>query len=173
MKMKDILPEDEAKKEDEKENGECLLCLTHDLAQDKIETGLVCPYCNAKYYYGITDEDYTVVGMANYYSPEYNIEKLITIQCSGCGKYFSLFPEKINYNANHDVYYTGGKDYLNDDDENQIFLEAQKAIEKSLKQWKDRYKAGQKLDESYPALWIKRDITNAIAKYLYEKGLKK
>jgi hypothetical protein len=173
MKMKDILPEDEAKNENEKENGECLLCLTHDLAQDKIDVGLVCPYCTAKHHYDITDEDYVVVGMTNSYSPEDKIEKFITIKCYECGEYFSLFPEKINYNANHDVYYTGGKNYLNDGDENQIFLEAQKAIEKSLKQWKDRYEKGEKLDEFYPALWIKRNITSAIAKYLYEKGLKK
>ena len=173
MKMKDILPEDEAKKEDTKEDGECLLCLTHERAYNIIKIGLVCPYCNTKHPYDITDDDYAVVGMINSYSPEDNIEKLITIKCFECGEYFSLFPEKIDYNANHDVYYTGGKNYLNDDDENQIFLEAQKLIEKSLRQWKDRYEKGEKLDEHYPALWIKRDITSAIAKYLYEKGLKR
>lgn len=173
MKMKDILPEDKAKEEDEKEDGECLLCLTHELAHEKIEIGLVCPYCNVKHSYNIEKNDYAVVGMANYYSPNDKIEKYITLQCVKCNKFFSLIPEKINYNANHDVYYTGGKDYLNDDDENKIFLEAQKLIEKSLKQWKDRYEAGEKLDESYPALWIKRDITEAIASYLYEKGFKK
>lgn len=169
MKMKDILPENEANKKDD----ECLLCLVHELASDKIEDCLICPYCGIKHYHNITDHDYTVIGMTNSYSPEDDIKKLITLSCPKCGEYYSLFPEKIEYNANHDVYYTGGKNYLNDDDENKIFKEAQKSIEKSLKNWKDRYESGEKLGEMYPALWIKRDITHAIAKYLYEKGLKK
>ena len=84
-----------------------------------------------------------------------------------------MIPEKITWNANHDVYYTGGKDYLNEDDENKIFLNAQKEIEKDLKNWIERYNQGEKLDASYPALWIKRDITHAIAAYLFEKGYKK
>lgn len=167
MKMSEIISENEA------ENIEdCLLCKTHEEAYKKIPDGITCPYCNHNNEY-IDANDYTVVGMANYYDPNQNIGKYPVFNCIECGEYIALMPEKVNYNANHDVYYTGGKDYLNDDDENNIFIQAQEKIEDSLNQWKERIAAGEKLDASYPALWIKRDITHAIASYLYEKGLKK
>jgi len=35
----------------------------------------------------------------------------------------------------------------------------------------ERYEKGEKLDPYLPALWIKRNITHAIAEYLYEKGV--
>ena len=72
------------------------------------------------------------------------------------------------------VYYTGGKDYLEDnDDELEIFKNAEKEIEKSLEQYITRYEAGDKVNIRNVALWCKRNITHAIAEYLYMKGLKK
>ncbi len=167
MKMKEIISENEA------ENIEdCLLCKTHEEAYKKIPDGIVCPYCKHNNEY-VDISDYTVVGMTNSYDPEQSIAKYPVFTCIECGEHIALIPEKVNYNGNHDVYYTGGNDYLNDDDENKIFTEAQEKIEASLNQWKERIAAGEKLEAFYPALWIKRDITHAIASYLYEKGLKK
>lgn len=168
MKMKDIISENEAKEIDE---DVCLLCETHKRAYKRIQDGISCSFCGTVQ--RIEIDDYSVVGMSNYYDPEHDIFKTVIYQCSNCGEDFALIPHKIIYNANHDVYYTGGNDYLNDDDEHKIFINAQKEIEASLKQWIERYENGEKLDPSYPALWIKRNITKAIAEYLFEKGLKK
>lgn len=168
-KMKDIISEKEAEKRDE---NECVLCATHEDAYKKIPDGIVCPYCEHNHEHAEI-KNYTVVGMTNGYEPDDKISKLPVMTCDKCDEYFALMPEKINYNANHDVYYTGGGNYLNNDDENKIFLVAQKKIEASLTQWVERYDKGEKLDPSFPALWIKRDITHAIASYLFEKGLKK
>lgn len=170
-KMKDIISEQDAKELD-KDDETCLLCAAHEEAYKKIADGVVCPYCKHNHEQSIT-EDYAVVGMSNYYEPEDKIGKFLVSTCDECGGYFALMPEKINYNANHDVYYTGGKDYLNGDEENEIFMAAEEKIQASLNQWVERYEKGEKLDAFYPALWIRRDITHAIAAYLLEKGLKK
>lgn len=169
--MKDIISESDALKMQEDKNSECLLCATHEKANETITDGVVCPYCGHNHTH-FNFDNFSVVGMANYYDPNQKIGKFIVDNCENCNESFALMPEKIHYNGNHDVYYTGGKDYL-EDDENKIFLEAKKRIEKSLKQWVDRYEKGEKLDPMYPALWIKRDITHAIASYLFEKGYKK
>lgn len=164
-KMKDILPEVEASSSEE-----CLVCECHDRAYELLPENIECPYCNEKVCPEIAN--YEVVGHSNYYDPNHEIAKYPTFSCTHCGKDIALFPTKIKYNANHDIYYTGGADYL-EDDENEIFIKAQNLIEKSLKKWDERIKAGENIDAFFPALWIKRDITKAISEYLYEKGFKK
>lgn len=82
-------------------------------------------------------------------------------------------PQKVSWNANHDVYYTGGRVYLDDAKELELFKKVETEIAKSLQQWIDRYEAGEKLKPSYPALWMKRDIQECLAAFLFEKGLKK
>ena len=168
-RMKDIVSEKEAEIIND---TDCALCVTHERAYKKISDGIVCPYCGHNHK-NIEIKDYTVVGMANYYDPDHKIGKFPVFQCEKCTEFFALMPEKIFWNTNHDVYFTGGGDYLQDEDETEIFSIAQSKIKASLRQWVERYEKGEKLDPSYPALWIKRDITHAIASYLFEKGLKK
>ncbi len=172
MKMKDLLPE----KEQQKMDG-CELCETHKRAYTQIPDGVICPYCGHNHPDWFNDfmsmANYQVVGMMNGYNPEDNISKFLVFNCEKCGEYIAMMPEKVIYNGNHDVYYTGGSHYLNDDNKNEIFMNAQSKIEAHLKQWIERYESGDKVSISNVALWLKRDITHAIAEYLFEKGLKK
>lgn len=147
-----------------------MLCETHAKAEEVLKTGVACPACGTVHQ--ILDGEYKVVGEANFYDPEHNINKLLTFECD-CGRFFSLFPQEIIWNANHDVYYTGGRVYLTQYDEVQLFDEVQKKIQASLQQWMDRYEAGEKLDPHFPALWMERDLQEAIARYLFNKGLKR
>lgn len=169
MKTGDII-----KEEDISADG-CSCCQVHDKAYEVIQDHVICPSCNESIEgFFIKWDEWTVVGEANFYDKDHAIGKYPVEVCPNCDEYIALMPQQITWNANHDVYYTGGKEYLNDKHEGEIFDLAQKKIEASIHQWKTRYDNGEKiLTEWQLALWIKRDITHSIAEYLYKKGLKK
>lgn len=153
---------------------ECGLCAIHELADKQILPSISCPYCEQlNHHVRFNERDFIVVGESNTSDEEENIGKFISFRCIECGEYIALMPVKINWNANHDIYYTGGKHYLNDDDEHAIFMDCQKEMQRLISEWWGRIKNGEPLQEWNLALWIKRRITESIAKYLYEKGLKK
>lgn len=161
---------------------DCSLCKVHEAAYTLLSDGISCPFCgqfHKEYSENWFSEDLTpdtVVGETNGSDTEQKIRKWIVLQCQSCNEHFALVPTKIIYNANHDVYYTGGKDYTPDMFEKaveDIWKEAEANIKKSIEQYTTRIKAGEELDPSYPATWCKRDVTASIAKYLYEHGFKK
>lgn len=167
MKMKDIITEKEINN-----TAECEICKTHERAYNIIEDGITCPYCNALNYYKI-DNNYIVVGEENCYSSDHDINKFLSFKCHECSEDIILIPNKVIYNANHDIYYTGGKAYLNDDDCNNIFNDIEIRLKITIEGYTERIKQGEKLESFYPALWCRREIESAIAEYLYKKGLKK
>ena len=169
MKVKDLLSEEEVKKIHDL--NECAICKVHESGYQHINDAMKCPWCEHEH--NISDFDFQVVGETNFYSPNQLIHKYPITACLGCGNNFALMPQKIQYNGNHDIYYTGGDHYLPDDCDTEIFNNLEKKIKDSLDNWIERYESGEKLNSSYPATWIRRDITEAIAKYLYDKGFKK
>lgn len=169
MKMKDLLSEEEAKKV--YDSDECTICKVHEMGYREINDTINCPWCDHEH--SLSDFDFQVVGEANFYSPDQLIHKYPITVCLGCGNNFALAPYKIQHNGNHDIYYTGGDHYLPDDCDTEIFNNLEKEIEGKLGNWIERYEADEKLNSSYPALWIRRSVTEAIAKYLYDKGFKK
>lgn len=176
MKMKQILSEKEAKKI-QSSDTECSLCVTHERAYKKIPNGIICPYCGHNHREDgnfIVIPDYKVVGQHNAYDPEEEIAKYPVFNCDKCGEHIALIPEKVMWNGNHDVYYTGGKHYFpHAEAESEIFQKVQAKMEAHLKQWVERYEAGDKVSTSNVALWLRRDIESAIAEFLFEKGFKK
>ena len=100
-KMKEILSEKEVKKMEE---NECSVCFTHEKAYKEIEDGIKCPFCDKLH--EPDTENYIIVGMSNYYEPEHLIDKYPAMKCDDCGEFFALMPQKIQWNANHDIYYT-------------------------------------------------------------------
>jgi len=170
MKMKEIINENDIEKVED-----CDVCETHSIAYDKIKNGIICPYCNElNEFKNLTfnDDDYIVVGEENIYEPDHEINKYISFQCLKCGEDIILIPEKVIYNANHDIFYSGGKSYLNDKDCDYIFDDIQKEIEISIRNYTERILSGEKLDSFYPALWSRREIEKCIADYLFKKGIK-
>jgi hypothetical protein len=164
MKYKDILNLDENKDYDF-----CSICKVHEEAYNKIENQYVCK-CGTVLYDLNENEDWTVVGEANYYDKEHEINKYIVLECYECGKRYALIPTEVIYNANHDIYYTGGKNYLIEDiSEERI----KKGIMKNIEQYTKRIKAGENLDSWNLYTWISYELEHIIAEYLYEKGFKK
>lgn len=150
---------------------DCELCEVHSKAYDMLPNGIVCPECNHVHnnYFIIGKEDYTVVGETNGTEDlEEKIEKYPVHSCPNCKTKFALIPTKIKYNANHDVYYTGGKRYLM-----KGIPGIREAILPSIEQYTERISQGENLKASNLALWIDYAIENAVAAYLYEQGLKR
>lgn len=172
MKMKDLLSEEQAKtlRENSTENGPiCLVCEVHDKA-NQLPESIRCPHCN--YINQEEDEivalEFDVIGETNGYDPEHNIGKYPMIQCNSCSDYYALMPQPVIYNANHDIYYTGGKEYLADVDAEKIFSDAEKQITQRIKEWIGKPNTPENL-----AYLITNEIKSSIASYLYERGLKK
>lgn len=187
MKEKDIINFEELKKtnpelfDNNGEYDECEICKTHEEAYKKLTTNntssIPIPLCD-KCMCSMVEEIDAVVSEVNYSNPDGNIGYYSIFKCPECGKLYAMMPIEIEYNANHDIYYTGGKDYLVDDDMKEVSKAIFNTIIPSIKQYIDR-KLNPKglsdiyLDEWNYKTWINYDIEHAIAKILYERGFKK
>lgn len=110
--MKELLKNLRAEFPNEYDENSCDICDIHDIAFNIIPGELLCPNC----YYNLIDEDnvFEIVGETNHidYDDEH-IKKSIISECPKCKQYLELCYKPIIYNGNHDIYYTGGKDYIN------------------------------------------------------------
>lgn len=203
MKVSKIIPKLEAEiKRKEAESGPdtvCSVCTLHEvfskeydaLLGDTIETiaekyfeddGFIvplCPKCDKPLFPG-TDYGYTcgVVGGSNTVSEEEDLQYCQLWHCKECNQDYAMMPEPIDWNANHDILYTGGSNYLTDDDEELLLSKIGDRLSASVEQFVRRVKDPKdSIDESLSSwnlnLWMERDITGAVAEFLYEKGFKK
>lgn len=175
MKIKELITEEELKEIWEKED-QCSLCEVHERANESIQAGHECPHCGAVHTYEefVFDErEWAVVGEHNGVNLEESIFKREIITCKKCDGHFVLTPEKVIYNGNHDIYYSGGKFYLNDEDSDRILADAEKRIRADLDQFVRRFNEGDKLEVQYPAMWMRASLEHAIAEYLFVRGFKK
>lgn len=142
-----------------------------------MDTTKVYEYVNDFTVKGMLLDSSQVIGETNNGFPEIedeNFERGLILRCPHCDAHLTPVLMEIIYNANHDIYYTGGKRSLPElhglccqDDE---FVKNVKAC---IKQYSDRIKEGELLDESNLWFWIKADIENVIAKILFEQGFKR
>ena len=177
----------------------CQICYTHKKAyeyfdSDEKKENLVkiprprCPKCGNKldrcYNYTSSTRNNAIVSETNYTNPNGNIGLYSIWECDKCeNKYghnltFALMPEPVVHNANHDIYYTGGKDYMIDNEMEEIAGLIYEKIMPSILQYIER-----KMNPKDPfderlgpwniSTWCKSDIEHAIATYLYRHGLKK
>lgn len=157
----------------------CEICYTHEMAKDVIPestrtmsiTVPLCPYCGQE-----LDSDGLnyVVGEANFSQPEARIYKMPVFTCDNCDKTFGMFVENIEYNANHCIYYTGGTRYLPNKDDEALKNAISEAMKDSLKQYLDRKirEGDTSIHDWNVHLWCTRDAEHAIAKWLYDRGIK-
>ena len=140
MKEKDIVDFTKFNKDKDgeyiDEKGEevgCEICYTHKKAYEYFDNDLNpenmqeipvprCPVCGKpmiRRYSWISDGN-AVVSEVNYSNPEGNIGLYSIWECEtetcinryGITQIYDLMPIPIGWNANHDIYYTGGKNYL-------------------------------------------------------------
>ncbi len=171
MKSKDIISECDIPEE------VCDCCYLHNMADKKLKDEILCPRCDKPLIKGhIYEEDYVVVGEANYYYKDHRIGKYQIYHCDNCKKsregLYVLMPIPIIWNANHDIYYTGGRDYL-PEDTNNIRNKIKEKIMPLIEQYTRRILNGESLNSDNLLWWIQGDIQRVIAEYLYDKGYKK
>jgi DNA-directed RNA polymerase subunit RPC12/RpoP len=149
--------------------GTCEICTLHDVAMDIMRNTIQCPHCNKTINTDRVDYtgEYKIVGETNYYSENQNIENMLTIECPHCNKSIGFKAIPIIYNGNHDIYYTGGKDYLVTDK-----IKLSNEIKQSIQQYTDRLKAGENLSSWNLETWIEYGIEHMIAEILFKHGLK-
>ena len=187
MKEKDIVDftemsydEDNDEYLDETDNPVgCEICYTHAKAYEKFSedytTGIemlpLCPICGEH----MTHEDSQVVSEVNYSNPDGEIGYYPVFYCHSCQEYFAYMPTQISYNANHDIYYTGGRRYIEDANQKKLVKDVFEAIKPNIEQYIRRV-----VDEKEKGLslwnvqlWSERAVEDAVANWLYENKLKK
>lgn len=187
MKEKDIVNFEKMKKQDDVYIDEhdneigCEICYTHVKAYKKFEAMQtchveilpICPNCGDDKY--LDDEGLCVISEVNYSNPYGEIGYYPVYYCDNCEKYFAYMPQQIAYNANHDIYCTGGRDYIENEDQKKLKDDVFNAIKPSIEQYirrvVDEHEKG--LDMWNILLWCERDIEAAIANWLYDHKLKK
>lgn len=179
-----FIKDEENKRYIEKETGEdvgCEICYTHIKAYDYFKSksyikemisSPICPNCKKQM---ILEADDVVVGEVNYSDPKNKIYYTNIYRCEECDKKVCLLPNDVEYNANHDIYYTGGRDYLSDDNKLKPLLEdITKRINVQVTDYVTRKLAGEDtLSEWNIQYWCSGEIEKAICNFLYEAGVKK
>lgn len=167
----------------EKETGEnvgCEICYTHVKAYDyfrskshnkEMISSPLCPVCKKQMYLAVDD---VVVGEVNYSDPKNKIYYTNIYRCGECDKEICLLPNDVKYNANHDIYYTGGRDYLSDDKLKSLLKDITNRINDKITDYVTRKLAGEdRLNEWNIQYWCTGEIEKAICNFLYEAGVKK
>ena len=179
-----FIKDEENKSYIEKETGKdvgCEICYTHIKAYDyfkskshvkELISSPICPNCKKQM---ILEADDVVVGEVNYSDPKNKIYYTNIYKCEECDKEICLLPNDVEYNGNHDIYYTGGRDYLNDDNKLKSLLEdITKRINVQVTDYVTRKLAGEDtLSEWNIRYWCSGEIEKAICNFLYEAGVKK
>ena len=143
----------------------CDLCALHDMFRDAHSLDIYeCPKCDGEIW--LENAITFPVGGHNGVDDNENIFLAPIVACTNCSATIAFIPTAIIWNANHDVYYTGGTHYLTDD------FVLGKELLPTLEQYKRRIQAGEELSAELLNLWIKQAVEEAVAKFLVDKGLK-
>lgn len=169
------------------ENGEvidCEVCHLHDKAYEKLTEDRTvaipvphCPVCGCQM--GVhpqTDEnDSAVVSETNRYTGEGNIGYYSVFCCDKCDTTYALIPTPVIYNGNHDIFYTGGKQYVVDKEQKELVASVVNSCISDVEQFLTRKenKNDGNITTANLKTWIENSAEHAIASWLYEHALKK
>ncbi len=148
-------------------DGECELCAVHEVFA-KTETEYRCPQCETTLELAAAER--RPVGSTNG-DPTDAAEEIRlapVVRCHACDAVVAFLPAAIFWNANHDVYYTGGTHYV---PEGVAWRDAP-AVRTLIEQWYTRRAAGEALDASHLALWLEREVEQMIAEALVKAGVR-
>lgn len=174
------------------ENGEdigCIHCEVHRRAYAKFKKmqptkrshliDPVCPKCgNVVECDYASGYDYAVVSEANFYVPEGQIGYYKIYHCEECEQTYAMMPIPIVYNANHDTFYTGGRQYAEDDEVKKLCSSVAGKLMPLINDYIERRENPEHpLDKCLTIDnvdgWCTGDIEHLICNWLYEKGYKK
>lgn len=157
------------------DDQDCSLCFTHEQAAKTLSPEFTCNSCNTTQPLDKERIQYLVVGETNAGLPsleEEEINKRLCVQCHNCEEWTALTPTPLIYNANHDVYLTGSRKFINDAEFGEIRDQLQAKFAKTCQSFIDRRHAGEHLTSTQLGYWLASDLEEVLAQYLRSKGLK-
>ena len=158
------------------QDSHCVCCTVSDVGSRLLTPDITCPHCGVVLVRSgnLIDlrEDTEAIGESNGIEEDQKVFKAQVYNCE-CGKRSALAAIPIQYNANHDVYYTGGKHYLQDFQEKFPKKKMEEAITKALTNYIERKEQGENLSPWNIFTWIAYDVEHCIAEYLVNIGAKR
>ncbi len=149
---------------------DCTTCCAAELAEKHLPVEKQCPYCK---HTGFSSEGIKGILETNADSYTQNVFTGEVFTCSTCHEPSVAAMRPIQYNANHDVYYTGGDHYS--PDWHDMVGEIKIAVTPSINQFYERQqKEPGRLDNGNLALWIAYAVGPILARRyreLWEKML--
>ena len=189
MKEKDIIDFSKMNKNEYgdyiDENGEvivCEICHLHDKAYEKFEEDRLwnipvshCPTCGCRMSsHPQSDEnDSAVVSETNSYTSDGNIGYYPIFYCDKCDTTYALMPTPVIYNGNHDIFYTGGRKYVVDKEQNELVKSVASSCISDVEQFLSRKENEDSITTDNLKIWLKNSVEHKIASWLYNQGLKK
>lgn len=167
MKVKDFDKKYPPKPVPEGEEGPCELCDLHDRF-GMHETTLRCPKCEAAVPWSFVLRP---VGSSNTMGDDDEIRFGAVTKCT-CGATIALLPVEIQYNGNHSVYYTGGRNYLHREDTDRLRKRLKEISEPLIRNWEKRIRAGESLETWNLECWLENAVEKVVAETLVELGRK-
>jgi len=156
--------------------SECELCEAHAAAAAQLP-GVLCP--NPRCSGVICGKDLLLdlallpLAIGQGYDSD-RMELALIGTCSFCLQTFALTPERVIWNANHDVYYTGGKKFTPGSHDFGLDKKLGLLVREKINQWITRRDAGEvNLGSMELSIWVRHAIQQVIAEYLVEWGLKR
>lgn len=148
----------------------CDLCAAHEAAGDQIPDGtaLTCPHCGHETNPGLLGSESSIlpVGETNgAVDDDQEIAKRYVYACRECGNHSQVELRPITWNANHDVYYTGGRKYLPLEPERaRLAGELKAAILPRIEEYTRRIQAGEAGLEPWNLMaWAGHEVEHVVA----------
>lgn len=186
MKEKDIVDFSKLNKDEGDnyidENGEiiaCEICHLHDKAYEKLEEDRLwnipvphCPKCGDRMssHPQSGENDSAIVSETNVYTSDGDIGYYPIFYCYECDRTYALMPTPVIYKGNHDIFYTGGRKYVIDEEQEKLVESVANGCIAEVEQFLN---CKENITTDNLKTWIKYSVEHEIASWLYDQGLKK
>lgn len=166
---------------------DCKICYLHEQAYEKLTEDTVvdisvphCPKCGKpmKLHPETDNNGSAIVGETNFYTRDGNIGYYPVFHCEDCDTTYALMPTEIVYHGGHDIFYTGGRNYVCDEDQNSLVKSIADKCMKDVEQYLERKEhpkdaSDEGLKPCNLNTWIEASIEKELASWLYKNNLKK
>jgi hypothetical protein len=143
------------------EDDPCLLCELHRQAHASITPGALYTY---------NENDIIVIGETNGKDLDQHFRKAFRWDCPTCGHTSIVQLTPILWNANHDVYLTGGREFLVDYNHG-LHEKMKEKLLPLITNYHERLLQRERLEPWNLLSWMEYAMEGIIANILYEHGL--
>lgn len=149
----------------------CDHCALHDFAREALPR-LECAKCGLPLNETTAERD-EPIGHANVFDEDEQLYRSPVLSCDNCGILTAYLPTQVQYNGNHDTYYTGGPRYIVDEQFDVALEELRTKVTELINQFLTRLPKEPRLRAEDLSTWIKYATEASLAKMLFDGGLKR